>query len=52
MKKSVHGRGRGSHLSPGGFAFVMGVRAAEEWYLVEHVLLKPFEPQIDDWRHK
>src|SRR5206468_2476271 len=39
-------------LSSRGFAFVMGVSAAEEWYLVEHVLLEPFEPQVDHWRHK
>src|SRR5262245_7010209 len=30
----------------------MGMCAAEERYLVEHVLLEPFEPEIDDRRHK
>src|SRR6267378_3538276 len=39
----------GSHFSCCGFAFVMGVRAAEKRYLIEHVLLEPFEPKIDDW---
>ena len=31
---------------------MMGVRAAEEWHLIQHVLLEPFEPEIDDRRHK
>ena len=38
-----------SHLSSRGLAFVMSVRAAQKWYLVEHVLLEPFEPEIDHW---
>src|SRR4029077_17542991 len=42
----------GSHFSSRRFAFVMGVRAVQEWYLIEHVLLEPFEPEIDDRRHK
>src|SRR5260370_41851551 len=42
----------GSHFSSCRFAFVMGVRAAKERYLIEHVLLEPFEPEIDDRRHK
>src|ERR1700751_6198232 len=41
-----------SPLPPRGFPFVMVVRAAEKRYLVEHVLLEPFEPEINDWRHK
>src|SRR6266496_6678456 len=40
------------HLSSRRFAFVMGVSAAEERYPIEHVLLEPFEPEIDDWCHK
>jgi len=42
----------GSHFSSCGFAFVMGVCAAKERYLIQHVLLEPFEPEIDDRRHK
>src|SRR4029077_13128635 len=34
------------------FLFVMIVGAAEERHLIEHVLLEPFEPEIDDWRDK
>src|SRR2546428_8245022 len=30
-----------------GLAFVMRVRAAQEWHFVEHVLLEPFEPEIN-----
>ncbi len=41
-----------SHFSPRGFAFVMGVRAAQEWDPVQHVLLEPFKPEIDDRRDK
>ena len=40
------------HFSPRGFAFVMGVRAPQEWHPVEHVLLEPFKPEIDDRRDK
>jgi hypothetical protein len=32
------------------FFLVMVVGAAEEGYLVEHVLLEPFEPKINNWR--
>ena len=28
------------------------VCAAEERNFIEHMLLKPFKPEIDDWRHK
>src|SRR5262249_53857125 len=31
---------------------VMIVSAAEERHLVEHVLLEPFQPEIDDWCDK
>ena len=41
-----------SQFSPSGFAFMMGVRATQKWHLVEHVLLEPFKPEIDDWRDK
>jgi hypothetical protein len=33
------------------FVFVV-VGAAEEWHLIEHVLLEPFEPDINNWRDK
>src|SRR6266536_3044464 len=41
-----------SHLPPRGFALMMGVRAAKERYLIEHVFLEPLEPEINDRRHK
>src|SRR4029077_13845582 len=34
------------------FAFMMRMRAAEEWNFVEDVFLEPFKPQVNDWRHK
>jgi hypothetical protein len=50
QEKLAHAGWLGSHLSSGGLGFVLVVmRAAEEWDFVEHVLLEPFEPQIDDW---
>src|SRR5712664_4253701 len=30
----------------------MRMRAAEEWNFVEDVFLEPFEPEVNDWRHK
>src|SRR5438874_4934083 len=30
-------------------AFVMSMRAAQEWDFVQDVLLKPFKPEIDHW---
>ena len=50
QKKLAHACWLRSHLSSGGLTFVLVVmRAAEERHFVEHVLLEPFEPQIDDW---
>jgi hypothetical protein len=45
--------GRRLHLSwfSRGFTFVLVIMgAAEERYLVEHVLLEPFDPEINHWR--
>src|SRR4029077_19854086 len=40
----------GSHLSSRGFPFMLVVvGAAEKRHLVEHVLLEPFEPEINNW---
>jgi len=53
QKKLAHAGWLGSHLSSSGLTFVLVVmRAAEERHFVEHVLLEPFEPQIDHWRNK
>src|SRR4029077_13170679 len=41
-----------SHFFSRRFTFVMGVCAAQEWYPIQHVLLEPSEPEIDDRRHK
>jgi hypothetical protein len=41
-----------SQLSSPRLTFVMIVGAAEERHLIEHVLLEPFEPEIDHWRDK
>jgi len=38
----------GSHLSSLRFSVLMIVRAAEKRHFVEHVLLEPLEPKIDD----
>jgi hypothetical protein len=41
----------GSHLSSRGYTFVLVVvGAAEERDLIEHVLLEPFQPEVDHWR--
>src|ERR1700693_2417343 len=50
-KKSVDGSWLRLNLSISArrLAFVMGMRAAEEWNFVEDMFLEPFEPEIDDW---
>src|SRR6266542_352028 len=48
----MESRWLGSQLSSPRHGIVMIVGAAEERHLVEHVLLEPFEPEIDDWCHK
>jgi len=35
-----------------GFTFVMHVRAAQKRHFIENALLEPFEPEINDRRHK
>ena len=35
-----------------GFTFVMHMAAAQKRHPVEHVLLEPFKPKINDRRHK
>src|SRR5204862_4841193 len=51
-ERSMDTRWLWSQLFPRRPGFVMIVGAAEERHLVEHVLLEPFEPEIDDWRDK
>src|SRR5438552_7470056 len=53
-RKSVDGSWLRLNLSIASrrFAFVMRVCATQERYLIQHVLLEPFEPEIDDRRHK
>src|SRR5436305_9410143 len=45
---STGARWLGSQLSSPSFVLVMIVGAAEKRYLVEHVLLEPFKPEIND----
>src|SRR4051812_7720930 len=42
---------RRHRFRPGAYwlTLVMCMHAAQEWHLVEHVLLEPFEPEIDHW---
>ena len=54
IKKLACSGRHGSHLTlaraRGMLIFVlMVVSATEEWHLVEHVLLEPFEPAINKW---
>src|SRR6266478_10000449 len=53
-RKSVNGRWCGLNLAIAscGLPFVMRVRAAQEGQLVQHVLLEPFKPKIDNWRNE
>ena len=51
--ESVDARRLRPQLFSRGADFVLViVRSAEEGHFIEHMLLKPFEPEIDDWRHK
>src|SRR6266542_5468472 len=51
-ERSMDSRWLGSQLSSPRPGLIMIVGATEERHLVEHVLLEPFQPEIDDWCDK